>query len=75
MPYIPGVRGTHKWWRCLCARPYYQASLIKRQCLVEACIAVYPLQDATKDYVSLPSNRLELWFAMEAEHFMVRVRP
>ncbi len=25
--------------------------------------------DATKYYVSLPANKLELWFAMEAERF------
>lgn len=28
--------------------------------------------DATKYYVSLPANKLELWFAMEAERFQVQ---
>ncbi len=27
--------------------------------------------DATKFYISLPSNKLELWFALEAERFQV----
>lgn len=27
--------------------------------------------DATKYYMSLPSNKLELWFALEAERFQV----
>lgn len=27
--------------------------------------------DATKYHVSLPSNKLELWFALEAERFQV----
>ena len=35
-------------------------------------ITVISLQDATKFFVSLPSNRLELWFAMESERFIVR---
>ena len=30
------------------------------------------VQDATRYFVSLPSNKLELWFAMESERFRVR---
>ena len=29
--------------------------------------------DATKYHVSLPSNKLELWFALEAERFQVQI--
>lgn len=28
--------------------------------------------DATKYYCSLPANKLELWFALEAERFQVK---
>ena len=29
--------------------------------------------DATKYFMSLPANMLELWFALEAERFQVRL--
>ncbi len=29
-------------------------------------------QDATRYFVSLPSNRLQLWFMLESERFRVR---
>lgn len=31
--------------------------------------------DATKYFMSLPANKLELWFALEAERFQVRSLP
>ena len=33
------------------------------------------MQDATRYFVSLPVNKLELWFAMESERFLVRPMP
>ena len=30
--------------------------------------------DATKYYISMPVNKLELWFALEAERFRVRAQ-
>ncbi len=32
-----------------------------------------PLQDSTRYFVSLPVNKLELWFALESERFLVRL--
>ena len=47
-------------------RPY-KAVVAKLICPVNGCGS----HDATKYFMSMPANKLELWFALEAERFQV----